>query len=264
MKKVGIVGFGHVGHAIHQLLVLGTDMYWYDPNGDSSWSKEDINKCDLAIICVPTPPGVGGSCDISIVEESVKWLETPLILIKSTVPPGTTSYLAEKYKKRVCFSPEYYGESNYWIPEEWGNPKAWPFLIIGGNPRDTEEIVKMFVPILGPMKTYWQTDAVTAELVKYMENSWLATQVIFANEFYQIAKALGVDFYELRELWALDPRVAKSHTTVFPENRGFSGKCLPKDLSAIIECSKKAGYSPELLEEVKKSNKKFRAEAKKL
>lgn len=253
--KVGIVGYGHVGQTMHKIF---KDALFYDKYTFEGNTKEEINACNLAIICVPTPMKEDGSCDTSIVEECVSWLETPLILIKSAVIPGTTDYLKEKYNKRICISPEYFGESKYWLPEEWNNPLVWPFLIVGGDPRDTEEIVSIFTPILGPTKVYSQVDAKTAELSKYMENTWLAMRVTFAWEFYHIAKTLGVGFYKLRECWALDPRVTRLKSTIFIDNPGFGGKCLPKDLSAIIQFSKKAGYEPELLEEIKRSNKKFK------
>jgi nucleotide sugar dehydrogenase len=187
----------------------------------------------------------------------VSWLETPLILIKSSVPPGTTDALKARYGKRITFSPEYLGESRYYLPELF-TPLGWPYLIVGGDRKDTREIVQFFLPRLGPAKTYIQTDPRTAELTKYMENAWLSLQVTFANEFYEIAKAVGVDYTELRELWALDPRVSKYHTVVFPEARGFGGKCLPKDLKAVVAAAQAAGYDPELLKAVWDNNLRFR------
>jgi len=117
--------------------------------------------------------------------------------------------------------------------------------------------MKFFLPKLGPSKVYRQTSARTAELTKYMENTWFCTQVIFANEFARIASSIGVDYLELRELWGLDPRVSKSHTLVFEENPGFGGKCLPKDIKAVISSAKSAGYEPEFLEAVWQSNLRF-------
>lgn len=253
MKTVAIIGYGHVGKAMHKVF---PDAVLYDPSHGQS-DKQIVNQCDLAIICTPTPSKEDGSCDTSIVEETVSWLKTPLILIKSTVPPGTTDLLKKKYKKRICMSPEYYGESNYWLPEEWSSVKGWPFIIIGGDKNDADEIAQLFVNVLGPKKTYALTDAKTAELTKYMENVWGAMKVTFANEFYQIAQTFGVSYIELRELWALDPRVEKLHTAVF-DARGFGGKCFPKDLSALIQSTKKQGYEPEFLAAIEKSNRRFR------
>ena len=73
----------------------------------------------------------------------------------------------------------------------------------------------------------------------YMENCYLATKVVFCNEFYDFAKKVGVDYNKLRETWLLDPRIGRSHTFVYDDNRGFGGSCLPKDTSAFVEQGKK-------------------------
>lgn len=261
MKRVAIIGYGHVGRAMHRFF---PDALIYDPN-DSEYddTQELINReCGLAIICVWTGSKPDGSCDTSIVRSSVEWLETPLILIKSTVEPGTTDALVQKYGKRICMSPEYFGESGYWMPEEW-TLKGWPFLIVGGESDDVTEVMDYFIPKLGPLKTYYKCSALEAELIKYMENAYLATKVTFVNEMFEICKAVGADWMKVREGWALDPRVDKSHTAVFPENRGFAGKCLPKDVLALVRNAQKYGYQPDFLEEVLETNSKFRSMNKK-
>ena len=253
-KKVAIIGLGHVGKAMQRIF---PDAEVYDKfTPQYAHDIERVNSCDLGIICVPTPERPDGSCDISFVDEVVSNLETRLILIKSTVPPGTTERLKDKYQKRIVVSPEYFGESSYWLPETF-TPLGWPFLIVGGERRDTSEVIQFFTPKLGPHKVYRQTDCTTAELTKYMENAWLACQVTFANEFGQIAKAAGVDYSELRELWALDPRVSNWHTLVFDGHPGFDGKCLPKDLKAIIASARDAGYHPKYLQAIWDSNLRF-------
>jgi UDPglucose 6-dehydrogenase len=98
---------------------------------------------------------------------------------------------------------------------------------------------------------------VNAELVKYMENCWLATQVMFGYEFSRIAQLVGADYSQVRELWALDPRVSKWHTLVM-EKPGFGGKCLPKDLAGIIAASEALGFEPAVLSAVKSENDEIR------
>ena len=258
MHNIAIIGYGHVGKSMQQIFPAAVIYDKYQNGHQDPLSQ--VNDCYMGIIAVPTPSNSDGSCDISAVEEVVSWLETPLILIKSTVPPGTTDMLKARYDKRIVFSPEYFGEYSYYLPEEF-TPLGWPYVIVGGDSRDTREIVQLFTTRLGPAKTYIQTDARTAELTKYMDNAWLSMQVTFANEFYEIAEALGVDYSELRELWSLDPRVSKYHTAVFSEERGFGGKCLPKDLKAITVSAQAAGYNPGLLNAVLDSNLRFRGEA---
>lgn len=256
--RIGIIGHGVVGKGMEGLLNKRFELSVYDSNGLGT--KEDINSCDLGIVCVPTPMGEDGTCDISAVEEVISWLETPLILIKSTIPPGTVRYLREKYGKKVNFSPEYMGESTYFTPY-WKYPDpSWAashtFVIVGGN--EASEILNVFMKVMSVDTKYMAVTSEEAELTKYMENSFFATKVAFCNEFYEIAKGYGVDYKKLRELWLLDSRVNPNHTLVFEDNRGFGGKCFPKDLSGIIKASEKIGFEPLVLKAVKKSNEKIK------
>jgi UDP-glucose 6-dehydrogenase len=95
-------------------------------------------------------------------------------------------------------------------------------------------------------------------MAKYMENAFYATKVAFCNELYDICDAVSVDWNEVRELWMSDPRLHRMHTAVFKDNRGFGGKCLPKDTSALVQIAKKAKVTSDLLEGVLSSNEKVR------
>ena len=257
MKKIAIVGYGYVGQGYHRAF---PEAVIYDEPKNLG-SREFVNECDLAIISVPTPMLENGHCDISIVEDVFSWLETPLILIKSTIPPGTVDELKKKTGKRICFSPEYMGEGKYFI-SEWRypnptNPISHTFQIIGGDKKDADDIVGILCEILGPEKFYYIIDAVEAEIIKYMENAWGATKVSFCQEFYDLCQVLGVSYNRVREGFLLDSRVERMHTAVFPNKRGWGGKCYPKDISAIINKADEMGYSMDLLKQVVNTNKKY-------
>lgn len=284
MKSIAIIGYGYVGKTVERFFKDHYKIKVYDPpyikenllegvDDDGTFfttDKEDINCVDLAIVCVPTPAGDNGKVDLSILHEIFGWLHPYLTLIKSTVPPGTTQKLVEGegsdwIDRKIAFSPEFIGEGNYMV--QWWKDKGYPhptdmkyhnFHIFGGKKETTSEILEFFKTVVGPDVQYFQTDSKTAELVKYMENSWGATKVTFCNEFANIAEKIGVDYDELRELWLLDGRVERMHTAVFKEKRGFGGKCYPKDLRGIIKLSEENGYVPELLKEVLKSNDRIR------
>jgi UDP-glucose 6-dehydrogenase len=85
-----------------------------------------------------------------------------------------------------------------------------------------------------------------------MENAFLATKVAFVNQFYDLARAYGVNYNELREVWLADERVGRSHTMV-TEERGYRGRCLPKDMAAIIHAARMVGGAA-LLEAVDRYN----------
>lgn len=256
VKKIGLIGRGYVGKAMHNFFKDHYEVLVYDPQYEFSVTKEEINKCDLGVVCVPTPMADNKSCDLSIVEETLEWLETPLILIKSTVEVGTTDNLKEKTGKRIVFSPEFCGESTYWSPYLFDTDvKETPWFIFGGEKEDTTKLIDVYMKITGPTKVYRQTNARTAELTKYVENCFYATKVLYCYEIANICKLLDVDYNEMRDLWLLDPRINKMHTAVFDANkRPFGGKCFPKDLNAMVAFAEKFGYSANLLKEVLDSN----------
>ncbi len=271
MKKIGIVGSeGYVGQAFKRMVEDKYQVIEYDPKlGDKSATKEEINKCDLVVVSVPTPMSenykeVDGlkvyQCDTSIVEDVVKWIE-PVILIKSTVEIGTTKYLKDKYNKRICMSPEYVGEGKYKVTARMDfqtDMSATPFLILGGDDEDCDYIIDLLLPILGPEKKYFKTDETTAEFIKYKENDYFAHKVVWAAEAKEQAEALGVNWYDAWQGWALDPRVDVMHTAVFPENEGFAGFCLPKDTNALCYKLLYCGYTPDMQIGMLKKNLKLR------
>lgn len=286
-KKIAVIGHGYVGSAVERFFNRHFDVIVYDPkyftgeepdrvvnsdenvrilfSADEAVNKAEANQADLAVICVPTPEAEDHSVDLSFVRGSVAWLTTPLILIKSTVPPGTTDMLRETADQNICFSPEFIGEGKYVV--QWWKDKNYPhptdmkyhdFQIVGGPTNAARKILEFFKTVTGPEPKYVVTTSKTAELCKYMENAWGATKVTFCNEFANIAAAMGVDYDELRELWLMDGRVERMHTAVFMDKRGFGGKCYPKDVNGIVEASKQAGYTPELLQSVLAVNDKIK------
>jgi UDPglucose 6-dehydrogenase len=254
IMNIGIVGYGIVGRALSKLFGGeggSADVQIYDKfiQGMNAEDRKDaIQTCDLVFIAVPTPEGPGGACDVSAVEEVVSWVAPPMCL-KSTLPPGTVDRLVERTGKRICFSPEYVGETR-WHP--WKGIESHGFVIVGGERKLCALVVTAYQAHLGPLVRYYITDARTAELCKYMENSFLATKVAFVNQFYDLAQAYGVDYHELREIWLADERIGRSHTIV-TEERGYRGRCLPKDVAAVIQASRPFGGAP-LLEAIDRYN----------
>lgn len=247
-KHIAIVGHGYVGRALKSFFGEKFDLTIYDPLQGFN-DQDAVNAADLAILSVPTPMSTTGEADLSALKETFTWIKTPLMVIKSTVPPGTTALLAKQYhlEDSLVFSPEFIGEGGYPVPFWDGVPhptdmKMHAFHIIGGARLAVDKVVPFFQEAAGPFASYHMTDSTTAELMKYTMNSWIATKVTFCNEFYDIAKTFGVSYNELRELWLLDGRVGESHTLVYPDKRGFDGKCIPKDTNAIYQAAKAAGH----------------------
>src|SRR5450759_915323 len=130
---IGIVGYGVVGKALANLFGVETssqNLWIYDKRlagFNSAKCKGGIQTCDLVFVAVPTPESSNGAGDTSAVEEVVSWVKPPMCL-KSTVPPGTVDRLTAAAGKRICFSPEYVGETK-WHP--WKGIETHGFIIVG-------------------------------------------------------------------------------------------------------------------------------------
>lgn len=255
MDKIAIIGNGHVGRSMRAIF---PDAVIYDKHQPEHADCARVTDAALALVCVPTPQGADGSADISAVREVCGWLDASVICIKATIPPGTTDALRAETGKRIVFSPEYVGEGPTWSPEQQAVP--WPYVIVGGPQEDALLVVKVFRAAQATEITYHITDARTAEYTKYLENWWLAQQVVWANEAYEIARAVGADWECAYMLWALDPRISPNHTIVYKDDRGAGGRCLPKDLAAAIAFSRAAGYEPTFLAALQDANARFRCQ----
>ena len=135
--RAGIVGLGHVGSAMQGIF---PQAYIYDePKGLGN--KDKLNRCDVAFICVPTPQAEDGSCDTSIVEDIISWLECKTICIRSTVPVGFTDHMAGKYNKNICFQPEYYGET---VKHPLADLSYREWITIGGPNDVADKVVQVY------------------------------------------------------------------------------------------------------------------------
>ena len=170
------------------------------------------------------------------------------------MPVGFTDAWVAKTGKKIVFQPEYYGET---VAHPFADPHNRNWVTLGGDEASTEKVAQLYQKVFTSELFIHQVDAKTAELAKYMENCFLATKVTFCNQFYDIAQAMGVNYNKLRETWLLDPRIGRSHTFVYPDNRGFGGSCLPKDLSATLYQANECGVDVPLLQSVWDTNKLY-------
>tara|TARA_S200000501_G_scaffold378197_1_gene439670 strand:- start:3422 stop:4270 length:849 start_codon:yes stop_codon:yes gene_type:complete len=238
MKSIGIIGLGYVGKAIESYFRKFYKINTFDINGLSNCdSINDVYySSELLFICLPTPMRKDGSCDLEIVENVISEINSfpinsnkKLIVIKSTVPVGTTNNLAQKYKNlNFCFNPEFLTEANF--IDDFKNQDR---IILGGENLDViyELYSKTFKDV-----TIIKTDYKSAEMVKYVTNTFLAVKVSYANEVASLCKKLNIDFDEMIKIATLDSRIGKSHWKVpGPDGKmGYGGTCFPKDISSLI------------------------------
>jgi len=242
-----IVGNGWVGKAVHNLF---PEAYVYDIN---LGTKEEVNKCDIAFICVPTPCPGEGALDTSIVEEVVSWCTCPLIVMRSTVNPGTCDNLSLRYGRRIVMQPEYLGET----PQHpLLDTKKTPFLIIGGLPEDRRKLIELYQTVYNANVTIRQLTAYEAEVVKLSENRAIAFKLAQIQELYDVCELSGVDYYTIREaVYGDDPRMNLWWTFVFPDKRGMNSKCIPKDVYAWKAWAESFNYNPEITKSILERNK---------
>lgn len=252
-QKVGIIGYGWVGKSMHQLFPQA-DVY--DPNLDGlSATKEEINKCDVVFVGVPTPCPSEGKLDTSIVEGIVEWCEAKLIVIRSTVNPGDCDRWSETYGKNIVMQPEYLGETPN---HPMINPKTRQFLIIGGTGQNRRILIDLYATVYNANTTIRQVTAFEAEVIKLSENRAISFKVAQCQELYDVCEKAGIDYYTIRDaVYSDDPRFNLWWTLVFPDKRGFNSKCIPKDVYAWCSWAESMGYEPKITRGLLEKNKEW-------
>jgi len=265
--NIGIVGQGFVGTAINYGLKNFYKIYTYDIDKAkcNSTLSEIVKNCDIIFQCLPTPMKKTGECDLSIVRKSLVNInhiskrlskaKNPIVIIKSTVPPGTTENLnKENNNLEVIFSPEFLTEAN--SIDDFKNQTR---IIIGG-PRPATTIVKTMYRRAFPHIPIVKTGYRTSEMVKYFLNNFLTTKVLFANEMYQICQKLNIDYDKVTEYSLYDNRLGSSHLAVpGPDGDfGVGGHCFPKDLAAMRYLAKNLEIDTTILDAVEKKNNVIR------
>lgn len=231
--KVGVIGNGFVGESQAFAFSPTTDLRIYDLDPlKSSHKRSDIDECDYVFVCVPTPMRKSGAQDVSYIEKVFESaVEGPVYIIKSTVLPGTTSTLQKKYPNlKIVFCPEFLTERTAKL-----DMLTQARIVLGGRTEDTAAVYTLFEQRFRN-KHIIQTDSTTAELIKYMNNSFFATKVSIINEFKLLSDAIGANWEDALYGFASDGRIGDSHLHVpGPDGKlGYGGTCFPKDVNALL------------------------------
>ena len=257
--NIGVIGNGFVGEA--QVFAFSTvaNVFVYDIDPlKSSDTLEKVHSCKYVFICVPTPMFEDGSQDISFVKNTLRLgSHKPIYIIKSTVLPKTTEKLNNEFKNlKIVFSPEFLTERTSKL-----DMLTQPRIIIGGEKKLTHSVSKLFSQRFKG-KNIILTDSTTAELIKYMNNTFFATKVSVMNEFKLLSNKLGANWTEALNGFASDGRVGDSHLNVpgHDGKLGYGGTCFPKDVNAILSFSKSLGINLNTIEGGWKTNLEVRPE----
>tara|TARA_B100001248_G_C27267883_1_gene401616 strand:- start:10 stop:855 length:846 start_codon:yes stop_codon:yes gene_type:complete len=235
--KVGIVGYGFVGKALENGIDDSVSTLKIDPKLNNSIKDLVPFQPNIIFICVPTPLCEDLSLDASIVhsvvDEILEYNIDCLIVLKSTILPNHLEKISQRLK-RFIYNPEFLREKH--ANEDFLNSNL---IVFGGDQKDIDEIKDFYIERTKCIcKTYVETDYVTASLIKYTINSYLATKVSFFNELKKIfVEANTNDSWEnfIRYLQK-DSRLGNSHMSVpgHDGKEGFGGACLPKDSIALL------------------------------
>jgi UDPglucose 6-dehydrogenase len=223
------------------------------------------NNIDLLFLTVGTPLNKEGRIDLAHLElatEAIKKYfkgkKMPVIIIKSTVVPGTTnrimkyiqtSMINEKNQNiSILSNPEFLREGK--AIEDTTKPHL---IVIGGNNENSIlKLRKFYKELYGNEIPFIITNPQTAEMIKYANNSFLATKISFINQLANICQSInGVNIDEVANAIGIDPRIGSQFLKAGP---GYGGSCLPKDIQALISFSEQIGQSPTLLKAVQRIN----------
>jgi len=295
--KIGIIGLGFVGLSFASVLgsrgftVFGIDKNpkiittvksgvapFYEPNLNKLLSKSlkkslkifssinQVKDCDIIFITVGTPTKKG-QIDLTSVRAVAKEIgsflshskKKPIVVVKSTVVPGTTQEVVqpiiEKNSKKMAgigfelaTNPEFLREGK--AIEDTLKPHI---LVIGSENKITlNKIKKFYNSLYGTKVPYLLTNPQTAEMIKYANNSFLATKISFINQIANICQSIpDVNVDDIAKAIGSDPRIGSLFLNA---GAGYGGSCFPKDLQSLITFSQKLGQNPELLKGVQKIN----------
>lgn len=233
----GIIGMGFLGSAITHGFALHADIKIYDKFKDYDTLEDVVKHAEFIWMCLPTPMDMQtGEIDLSILEENLDAIhdlvtkeDEKVVIIKSTVVPGTTRAFSAKYPKlNFVMNPEFLTARNNRLDFICAS------RIIIGAPPDAlcaaagTRLHNAYAYRFGNSVPIYRTSWEQAELTKYGANCFFAMKISYFNYMYEICERLGLKFDEVRDMILADGRIGRSHCNVpgWDGQRGYSGSCL--------------------------------------
>ena len=265
--NIGIIGKGFVGSAVAHGFSASTGydakVFIYDkiPSKSSHTLEKVVTQSDFIFVSVPTPSAKNGTIHLEILNKCISEInETAkkhnsfesIILIRSTVVPGTTRSIQDEYNNlKIVFNPEFLTERSAML--DFINQSRF---VLGGDKNLTDIVASLYRDRFGSVTPIIQTDYESAELIKYVCNTFFATKVSFLNEMKLISNKINANWEDVILGFLTDGRIGHSHSKVpGPDGKlGFGGSCFPKDVQALINFSKDQGIDPHVLEGTWKTN----------
>ena len=262
--KLGIVGHGFVGKAVDFAFTHPSmEKTIVDPVYNTDISILSKTPHDVVFVCVPTPQqNTHFDVDVSSVRQVLSDLYDRnykgIVVIKSTITPDHLTTMKKDFKLKLVYNPEFLTEAN--SLQDFINPNM---QVLGGKWRDCEAVEKAYIRH-SSVKTVptFKTDLITASLIKYTINSWLAVKVTFFNELFELFEKSGAapQWSQFTDMITRDPRMGETHMQVpGPDGKfGYGGHCFPKDTKAFLYYSKLYKKKLTILEHAIQLNEKHR------
>ena len=227
----------------------------------ASTTYESVQTADTVFIAVGTPPNADGSANLTYIRQAAENIadelakahtEYPVVVVKSTVPPGTTRDVVCKTIREMlpdlkfgcCMNPEFLREGRAVF--DFMNPDR---IVIGTADARTADVMhSLYAGIEAPIL---DVEPTAAEMIKYTSNALLAAKISFANEIGNLCKKIGVDVYEVMKGVGMDSRVSPKFLNA---GAGFGGSCFPKDVAALADIIRKEDLEPIFLDAILKVN----------
>tara|TARA_B100000212_G_C27264678_1_gene486032 strand:- start:60 stop:914 length:855 start_codon:yes stop_codon:yes gene_type:complete len=260
--KVGIVGYGFVGKATAKGFSKNTELFLVDPLLGTNLSDLKEFIPEFIFICLPTPMKKDGSQDFTLVKEVFMDLlsnkVSSTIILKSTVIPSNIK-IVDNLIEDYIYNPEFLREKH--AEEDFINSSM---IILGGSKNNQEKVKNLYENhSICKTKNYVLTDKITASLIKYSINSFLASKVIFFNELRDLFNSSGAeeDWDTFTNVLAMDKRIGNSHMDVpgHDGRLGFGGACFTKDTAALIKYSQSLEKELTLLKKAIEINNNIRS-----
>ena len=240
--KIGIIGKGFVGSAVANGFDRDVKQFVVDPRINDNSINDLVRDFDppLLFVCLPTPKQDSHmDVDVRQVLNDLYELDYKgIVVIKSTITPDHLTKMKKDYKLKLVYNPEFLTEANSF--QDFINPNM---QVLGGKWRDCEAVEKAYIrhSSVRTVPTF-KTDMITASLLKYTINSWLALKVTFFNELHELFDSSGAapQWSQFTDMLTRDPRIGDSHMNVpGPDGKfGYGGHCFPKDTQAFLYYSK--------------------------
>lgn len=252
--KFGVIGYGFLGESIVSSFALHANIKIYDKFKDFDSIEDVTANSDMIWICLPTPMDLtSGVIDLSIIEENLdiinklsKKEDNKVVVIKSTVIPGTVRSFSERYTNlKFVSNPEFLTARNNRLDFICASR-----IIIGSlDDYAGDKMEEVYRYRFDNSINIYRCSLEEAELTKYSANCFFALKISYFNFVESMCKGLDVNFENVRDMTLADGRIGRSHANVpgWDGQRGYGGGCFPKDINALINFSKELGIDPKLL-----------------